>query len=145
MSKGARSLPRIDQFFAGPGARGDQWTNLVQVAEAWANNSGGRAKFDSALAEIAATEEFHAYPGPQLMTALRDRAAANDAQAAAVLARRITRAVLTRSFRQNSSVWDEHDDDESVAADALPPTMGQAKAHRPYFEVLIVTGTPAAR
>ena len=145
MSKGARPFPRIDQFFAGPGARGDQWTNLVEMAEAWANNSGGRAKFDTALAEMAATEEFHAYPGPQLMTALRDRAAANDAQAAAALARRIARAILTRSFRQNSSVWDEHEDDESVSADALPPTMGQAKAHRPYFEVLIVTGTPAAR
>ena len=145
MSKGARPFPRIDQFFAGPGARGDQWTNLVEMAEAWASNSGGRAKFDTALAEMAATEEFHAYPGPQLMTALRDRAAANDAQAAAALARRIARAILTRSFRQNSSVWDEHEDDESVSADALPPTMGQAKAHRPYFEVLIVTGTPAAR
>ena len=145
MSKGARPFPRIDQFFAGPGARGDQWTNLVEMAEAWANNSGGRAKFDTALAEMAATEEFHAYPGPQLMTALRDRAAADDAQAAAALARRIARAILTRSFRQNSSVWDEHEDDESASADALPPTMGQAKAHRPYFEVLIVTGTPAAR
>ena len=92
MSKGARPFPRIDQFFAGPGARGDQWTNLVEMAEAWASNSGGRAKFDTALAEMAATEEFHAYPGPQLMTALRDRAAANDAQAAAALARRIARA-----------------------------------------------------
>src|SRR3954451_24081942 len=145
MSNGARDVRRIDQFFAGPGARGDQWTNLVELAGTWTSNSGGRAAFDAALAEMTATEEFHAYPGLQLIAALRDRAAANDAQATAALARRIARAILTRSFRQNQSVWDEHDDDESVTADALPPTLGQAKAHRPYFEVLIVTGTPAAR
>src|SRR5262249_12041424 len=30
-------------------------------------------------------------------------------------------------------------------ADVLPPTLGQAKAQRPYFEVLIVTGAPPAR
>ena len=46
------------------------------------------------------------------MTALRDRAAANDAQATASLARRITRALLTRSFRQNPGDWDEHEDGE---------------------------------
>ena len=145
MSKGAGSPPRIDQLFAGPGARGDQWTNLVELAEAWADNSGGRAKFDEALADMAATEEFHAYPGSRLIAALRDRAAANDAQAAAGLARRIARAVLTRSFRHDPSVWDEHEDDESLAADVLPPTLGQVAARRPYFEVLIVTGAPAAR
>ena len=32
---------------------------------------------------MAPMEEFHAYPGPQLMTALRDHAAENDALVAA--------------------------------------------------------------
>jgi aspartate 4-decarboxylase len=33
MSKGANRQPiRIDQLFAGPGARGDQWRNLVELA-----------------------------------------------------------------------------------------------------------------
>ena len=32
-----------------------------------------------------------------------------------------------------------------MAADVLPPTLGRTDAHRPYFEVLIVTGAPAAR
>ncbi len=54
---------RIDQFFAGPGARADQWHHLLQLAEAWSSGSGDRAKYDSALNDLAVTEEFHAYPG----------------------------------------------------------------------------------
>jgi arginine decarboxylase len=118
---------------------------LVEVTEAWSGGSGNREEFEAALAEMTATEEFHAYPGLRLLTALRDHAAAGDASAAAALCRRITRAVLTRSFRQNAGEWDAHEDDEGVAADVLPPTLGRADARRPYFEVLIVTGVPAAR
>lgn len=29
-----RQSVRIDQFFAGPGARGDQWRDLVELADA---------------------------------------------------------------------------------------------------------------
>jgi hypothetical protein len=39
---------------------------------------------------MTATEEFYAYPGFQLLTALGDHAAENDARATAALARRIT-------------------------------------------------------
>ena len=53
---------RIDRFFAGAGARGDQWRNRVEPAEDWANGSGSRPKFEVALAEMMATEEFHAVP-----------------------------------------------------------------------------------
>ena len=117
----------------------------MELAEAWSNGSGNRDKFETALAEMTATEEFHAYPGLQLMTALRDHAAENDAQATASLARRITRALLTRSFRQNPGDWEEHEDGEVVTADVLPPALGRSAGHRPYFEVLIVTGAPATR
>jgi arginine decarboxylase len=136
---------RIDRFFAGPGARGDQWRSLVELAEGWSNGSGSRAKFEAALSEMSATEEFHAYPGPQLMTALRDRGAENDAAGTASLARHITRALLTRSFRQSPGDWEEDEGDEAVSTDVLPPALGRSDARRPYFEVLIVTGAPAAR
>ena len=146
MSEAAVSqATRIDQIFAGPGARGDQWRNLVELAEAWATGAGSRPKVEAALAEMAATEAFHAYPGFQLMTALRDRVAENDARATASLARRITRAILTRSFRQNLADWEAREEDEAVTADVLPPALGRADGHRPYFEVAIVTGAPAAR
>jgi arginine decarboxylase len=146
MSKPAvRNPVRIDQLFTGPGARADQWRNLVELAEAWSNGSGNRTRFETALAEMMATEEFHAYPGPGLMTSLRDHAAENDAQATASLARRITRALLTRSFRQNAGDWEAEEDGESITTDVLPPALGRSDARRPYFEVLIVTGAPASR
>ena len=94
---------------------------------------------------MVATEEFHAYPGRALISGLRECAAENDAQGTASLARRITRALLTRSFRYNPGDWEEDDDVEGVTADVLPPSLGQSAAHRPYFEVLIVTGAPATR
>src|SRR5215813_2079213 len=143
--EGSRHPAQIDQFFAGPGARGDHWRDLVELAEAWSKGSGDRSKVEAALAEITATEEFHAYPGLQLINALRDHVAANDANTTASLARRITRAILTRSFRQNPGDWDVHEGDEAAAADVLPPALGHSDARRPYFEVLIVTGAPAAR
>ena len=126
---------RIDRFFAGPGSRGDQWRNLVELAEAWANGSGSRATFEAALSEMSVTEEYHAYPGPQLMTALRDHAAENDAAGTASLARRITRALLTRSFRQSPGDWETDEGDEAVSEGVLPPAVGRSDARRPYFEV----------
>ena len=126
---------RIDQFITGPGARGDQWRNLVELAESWSTGSGSRADFEAELAQMTATEEFHAYPGFQLMMALREHVAEDDAAATAFLTRRITRAILTRSFRQKPGDWEAHEDGEGVAADVLPPALGRADAHRPYFEI----------
>ena len=146
MSEAASGHPsRIDQFFAGPGARGDEWRNLVELAEAWSSGSGNRAEFEAALAKMTATEEFHAYPGLQLFTALRDHAAENDARATSSLARRITRSILNRSFRQNPGDWEAHEESEGVTADMLPPALGRVDSHRPYFELLIVTGAVATR
>jgi arginine decarboxylase len=136
---------RIDQFITGPGARGDQWRNLVELAESWSTGSGSRADFEAELTQMTATEEFHAYPGFQLMMALREHVAEDDAAATAFLTRRIVRAILTRSFRQSHGDWEAHEEGEGVAADVLPPALGHADARRPYFETLIVTGAPAAR
>jgi arginine decarboxylase len=104
MTKDAKptSVPttvRIDQFFAGPGARADQWRALVDTARAWATGEGKRGDFTTALADLAAIEEFFAYPGPRLMAAVRDAATEGDANAALTLTRRIATALATRSFR----------------------------------------------
>ena len=136
---------RIDRFFAGPGSRCDQWRDLAEIAEAWCKDAGKRASFDAALADMMATEQFHAYPGHRLIAALQDHAAANDPRATAALARRITRALLTRSFRQSAGDWETDEDNQTIGADTLPPMNGRDETHRPYFEVLIVTGAPAAR
>ena len=134
---------RIDQFHSGPGARADHWRFLVDAAKAWSDGSGKRNQFDALLAEIEVTEEFHGYPGPRLMAALKEAAASGDASATAALATRILQAMQTRSFRQHANDWDIHDDGERAPTDLLPPSLGSSESRRPYFEVLIVTGVPA--
>jgi arginine decarboxylase len=134
---------RIDQFFSGPGARADHWRFLVDAAKAWSDGSGKRDRFDALFAEIEVTEEFHGYPGPRLMAALKETAASGDAPGTAALATRILQSLQTRSFRQHANDWDLHDDGERAPTDLLPPSLGRTESRRPYFEVLIVTGLPA--
>ncbi|MGB6414477.1 MAG: hypothetical protein WBF19_14135, partial [Candidatus Cybelea sp.] len=136
---------QVDVFFATPGAREDRWRDLVDAAKKWAAGTGSRAEFESALSDAAVIEEFHGYPGPSLMAALRDRAESDDSAGASALAWRIASALLTRSFRQHASDWDPHSDISSTVPDVLPPTLGRAAAAPPYFEVLIVTGAPIER
>ena len=140
MSKDAKpAQKRIDQFLTGPGGRADDWRDLVEAAKAWARG-GDRANYDAALADLSVTEEFHGYPGLQLMAALREAASAGDAAASLGLATRITQALTTRSFRQHAGDWSLKDDGNGEAPELVPQTFGQHAARRPYFETLIVTG-----
>ncbi len=134
---------RIDQFFSGPGARADEWRGLVEAAKAWSSGSGDRAGFEEKMSQLAITEEYHAYPGPRLMTALTERAAAGDAAGTLALLMRITQSLQTRSFRQHAGDWDAHADVDTEMPDLLPPGFGETSARRPYFETLMVTGIPA--
>ena len=143
--KAAAKPSRIDAFFATPAAREDRWRDLVDTAKAWAAGSGNRSAFEAALDEAAAIEEFYGYPGPHLMSALRNRAEADDAAGVAALAWRISTALLNRSFRQHAADWDPHGEISSAVPDVLPPSIGRHEASAPYFEVLIVTGAPAER
>ena len=75
MSKDAKpAQKRIDQFLSVPGGRADDWRDLVEGAKVWARG-GDRAGYDATLADLSVTEEFHGYPGLQLMAALREAAA----------------------------------------------------------------------
>jgi hypothetical protein len=60
---------RIDKFFLGPGARADDWRDLVEAAKAWADGTADRSRFEALLSELAVTEEYHAYPGSHLLAA----------------------------------------------------------------------------
>jgi arginine decarboxylase len=132
---------RIDQFFAGPGARADRWRDVVDAAQAWSAGRGDRAKFNDALAVIGVTEEYFAYPGPRLIKVLQEAAAANDGRATLNLARGIATALVTRSFRQHGEGVAGQEDGDAVP-DLAPPALGRGGTHRPYFETLIVTGLP---
>jgi arginine decarboxylase len=135
---------RIDQFFSGPGARADEWRSLLEAAKAWSSGSEDRRRFESLLGQIAVLEEFHAFPGSRLMSALRDRAASGDAAGTLALVMRITQALQTRSFRQHSGDWDLHPEGDEEIPDLLPPAFGHTEQRRPYFETLVVTGVPSA-
>ncbi len=140
MSKDAKpAQKRIDQFLSGPGGRADDWRDLVEGAKAWARG-GDCASYDATLTDLSVTEEFHGYPGLQLMAALREAAAAGDAGTSLSLATRITQALTTRSFRQHAGDGSLKDDGDGEAPELLPQTFGQQAARRPYFETLIVTG-----
>ncbi|MBR0874946.1 decarboxylase [Bradyrhizobium tropiciagri] len=143
MTNATPAQQRIDQFFSGPGGRADGWRDLVDAAKAW-SRGGDRAKYDAELSTLAVTEEFHGYPGPQLMAALKEAAAAGDAAGSFALATRIAQALMTKSFRQHAGDWSTQDDGNGEIPDLLPPTLGQAAARRPYFETLIVTGVSAS-
>jgi arginine decarboxylase len=141
-----RPTQRIDQFLLLHSARLDNWREITALAESWQAGAGQRADLDAAMNAIEAVEEYHAYPGPKLFAALRERVAANDAAGAALLARRISNALLTRAYRERPSEWDPHAEASAEdVADIMPPALGGAEAHRPYFEVLFVSAQPAAR
>jgi arginine decarboxylase len=133
---------RIDRFFSGPGARADDWRAVLDAAKAWSVGKGDRAGFEKLLSEIATLEEFHAYPGPRLLAALKERAAAGDAAGTLALTTRIMQALQTRSFRQHAGDWDLRGEDDAEIPDLLPPALGPTDQRRPYFETLIVTGVP---
>src|SRR4051794_41730743 len=105
MSKDAKAAEkRIDQFISGPGGRADDWRDLVEAAKAWAR-AGDRARYDAALADLSVIEEFHGYPGLQLMAALREAASGGDAAGLLGPSGRIPRAPMTRSLRPPSRGW----------------------------------------
>ena len=133
--------PRIDQFLSGPGARVDRWRELLDVAAAWSSGTTSRAKFETALAELSILEEFFGYPGPRMLAALRESAAADDARTTLRMVRGIAAALATRSFQRELDV-DQANEGDSVP-DLMPPALGKGGRRRPYFETLIVTGVPA--
>ena len=55
---------------------------------------------------LGAYEEFFAYPGTRLLSTLRQRIATGDAEGAAGLARRISEAILTRSYKHDTGAWE---------------------------------------
>lgn len=140
-----RGTDRIDTLFAMPGARADRWRILHATTLDWARGRTDAAPVESALADLGAYEEFFAYPGVRLMAALRQRVASGEAEGTASLSRRISESILTRGYKHDRDDWEAAEQ----LADALPDintaTMGHEGAHRPYFEMLLVTPGAATR
>ena len=150
MSSEPSGATHLDHFFSTSAARLDRWRELNARAQTWAAESprgkpgGGRAAVEAALTELRSLEDFFAYPGPRLMSALSERIANDDAQSAGRMVRRLSGALLSGGYRYDSGEWETGDDSDNAEPDRVRPAFGGNEAHRPYFETLFVTPTPAA-
>jgi arginine decarboxylase len=132
----------IDNLFSTPAARADRWRDLTAAATSWMHGQIDRACVEAAFDRVAVIEEFHAFPGAKLMAGLHDRIRAENATGTAAHTRRISNALLDRSYRATPGHWDLPAD-----ADAAPEVVPAQEAGRqlPYFEVLAVTSEPPSR
>lgn len=136
---------RIDTVFSMPGARADRWRELASAAHDWARGRTDGAAVAAALDDLGVYESFHAYPGTRLLSVLADRIAAGAAESAARLARRISEALLTRSYKHDGGAWQTAEDEADALPDLGQGMPGHGGTHRPYFEMLLVSPNAAER
>ena len=129
-------------------ARSDAWFRLEeasgQLASAFPTGQPADEMIGTAeelLNDLAPLERYWAFPGPEVYRRARDLFAAGSYTRFAALVARISRALVTESYRDGTG-WSVGDGDSDAAAGraAAPGAAGA----RPYFEVLVVeTLTPA--
>ncbi|MDR7135274.1 arginine decarboxylase [Lysobacter niastensis] len=131
--------------------RTDKWRHLNAIARTWANLSdkatqGSNLRADAAklLDTIMQLEHCWAYPGPRLLGAISDALEANDASTSARLVQKVSGALLSGDFRRDEFVWDVSAEGEGRTLDVLPPDVMEGGIGKPYFEVLVVTPSPAS-
>ena len=135
----------IDHFFSAPSGRTDRWRDLHAVARSWSKGDVSRSVVEAALQELGAIEEFHAFPGQELLSALRERLQNDDASGFLSLAKRISLAIITGNYKHDAKEWQAIDLSMTEPADILPSSLGETPAYRPYFEMLVVTPAPTGR
>ncbi len=139
-------VTQVDRFFTGTEARYDRWRRLLQYVREWESaasqrtpEEAHRARVVNSLEELKQWEDFYAYPGYTLLNLLNERVKSGDAVGSTRLARMISTAIVSHSFRENTGEWEKEEDTGLTLADRLPLSGEQKAAHRPYFEVLIVS------
>ena len=137
---------RVDEFFTVAEARFDRWRALLNAARNWegaANQQPVREAQQQAVAsafhELRQWEDFFAYPGHALLKSLEERIVSGDAMGTTRLAQSISTALLTHSYRTNLSDWDSEEPSSINFGERATAVGEEAVAHRPYFEVLIVS------
>jgi arginine decarboxylase len=138
----ATATPRVDDFLASAEARFDRWRDLLSAAQAWAASHGGadaRRVLATAFDTVRPYEEFFGYPGPRLLAILADRLASGDATGFARLTRRISAAMMSRSYRHEANDWDVQGETPTSVAERAG---SDGETRRPYFEALVVSSLP---
>jgi arginine decarboxylase len=134
----------LNQFFSASEARFDRWRTLNRVAKALVAPGGLgvdrlRAEFAKVMEEVTPLEDFNAYPGPHMMNNLQERLKTGDWTGLARLVQRVSAALLSNSYRDDTEAWSVDEEGEARLPDILPPSVGRGQSRRPYFEVLIVS------
>jgi len=144
---------QVDRFYTAAEARFDRWRLLLQRARAWeraanqqpAEREKYREAVSSSFQELRLWEDFFAYPGQILLKTLSECINSADATGTSRLAQSISAALLTHSYRSNAGDWENGEQPPLTFADKVPGTGEETIAHRPYFEVLVVSpARPAA-
>jgi len=145
MASAVQESRSIDHFFSAPSGRTDRWRDLHAVARSWSRGETARSMVEATLQELGAIEEFHAFPGQELLAALRERLQSDDASGFLSLAKRISVAIITGNYKHDSKEWQAVDLSMADPVDMLPSSLGESSTYRPYFEMLAVTPAPMAR
>jgi arginine decarboxylase len=150
-SSSKQESTRVDQFFMAGEARFDRWRALVQAVRMWdrslSKQDSSNAEHGKVVAkyfqELRQWEDFFAYPGQKLLASLEERIGSGDAAGTARLVQSIGNALLTHSYRTNVTDWESEDQAPINLGEHVHGAGDDSGAHRPYFEVLIVS--PARR
>ena len=109
----------IDQIFAVSGLRADHWRELLAIARRWQTGKAEGQDVKNALTLLRAVETLHAYPGPQLMTALEGYLDAGQKEAFVALASRISFSIVANYYKEDAREWE------------VNPDLSQARAELP--------------
>ena len=143
--------PRVDQLFMAGEARFNRWRALLQASRTWdrstsqqdSSKAEQRTTVTNRFQELLQWEDFFAYPGQKLLALLDERIVSDDAAGATRLIQSISDALLTHSYRTNVGDWESEDQASINLTERVPVAGEDGAAHRPYFEVLVVS--PARR
>ena len=138
----------LSHFFSAAEARTDRWRQMNAAGRAWesaiAQGRKDQQLYDEVVrlyAEIRPLEDYWAYPGPRLMATIGEVIEEPNAGAFVRIVQKVSSALLTGAYRYESAAWNPLQEDEGSIPDVLPPDVQPGEAHKPYFELLIITPT----
>jgi arginine decarboxylase len=129
-------------------ARSDAWSQLDEAAGQLTGTvpsgqpAGELIETTSGLLDaLVPVEQFWAFPGPETLRRIRDLFASASYDRFASLVARVTRALVTESYRAGTG-WSLADGDHEEAETGR---QAPGRPARPYFEVLVVETLTAAQ
>ena len=135
----AESRKGLSNYLSAAQARADRWRGVHRLAKLLAAGGGKsptvRTELADELAGLAPIEDLCGYPGPGLMAAVKERLQTGDTTGLSRLAQRISMALLSNSYRDDTSAWLSDDEGDAHAPDILPPGLDRGHQRKPYFEV----------